>query len=1492
MAETVNLKIILDGKGIKTVTSDLGKLNKTTEKVKKQSQNLSNSSNKLKRNLEGVSQRANNTSKDFSRMSQGMGGLVAAYATVAANVFALSTAFLVLRNAADLSSMVKSAENFSNRYGVSVTSMTKNIQAATGGALSFADALPTINKAISAGLGEDKITQLAVAATKASQTFGGTANEALNRFISAAQRGRVEVVNTLGIVIQTEQEYRKYAATIGKTAQELTAFDRQQAIVNAVIEESANVFDKVNIDPNPFQQLLTTMTDLKDTMLTTVTDAITPLINAFNKSKSAALAFFALIAGSIGSKLFPQIEQQIISARKKGLEAGVVARAARRLANEKEKKFLLETQRQITGLTSKQLKQRSLLFRNHYAEILQQHKSFGKQLINDRGEINRAVLNEQRAAIARELKARALGKPGQTAFIGIGDPALENERNRLAVLGNELGKGVVAQKNFARATAVTDQQVQTFIAKASVGFTRLKANISSAASAFKSGFAQTFALTQTSVIQGIRGMGSAWLQFARTVAAGNASAAFISFSKAVGRSAGVLIGTLSKLLSAFTSITLAISIGTFIWGKYGDKIRGISPEQRKIIDAGDELQKSIEEINKRTSEAIVLLGEEAPNSLKKLRDGLQFTAGTFSSIATAINKFRQESIEAFGGKTVNAISSNIKTIKAEIESIKRVSDFDLFIRARDRSNDPITKRVEALNKELTESRKQIDIFVNNATPELVRALSSAFNFADQIGFKNVMDSVRVELLKAAEDVGGVVVAESLVRDLSLSIESGDEDKIRQTLNRIKLNFGEASEELADFITALLRGTSNMAGIMSEVSNTNANAIKQLEETGGRIATFIGGIDKLRTQSAPNKEIVGFVLDINAQLKELEENQKNLKNITLAEQFTDPEQLTNIKALFGFVKGETVDLETLRAKGLVLQEDFLNQLRAETLITEQIKTIQLELSALKKQEAKTDEQRVSFIERRIGKEKEQLKLEIQKANFNVVAQQRVVDLAKTNLDISEDQKRIDREKLANFEAEQRALQIELRILNENLEAERERAKIRTEIIDSNIAMNSTMKEILAIEQGLTTSFSQDLMVRKAILSNERESLSLKKAAVEEQIRSFDINKDTEQQDQRARNEANLKLELLKAQSRELDRQNLLIKARELQDAGTQFTSEGMVVLAQIFTRTLQDGVRGLEPSITILAKGFADTLNNTIDSIVDKLISTGSFSEFGRVLRETIKAGLREAFGDAIKARIKEAFADLFQKEKEKSEEVIASEKLKETIEAQKTILESNTAAIKELTMAINSMPGGGGGGGEGSENASLNILQTIAHIGEGTNNSIKGLEGLTSKGNEIQNEAKEEAKKGFGGLIQTIVKFITSMFSSTGSGSGGFWDTIINSVIGGFFADGGVVSGMRRIPRHANGTITNGPELAVIGEGKTKEAVIPLPNNKEVPVQLMGGSGGDTINITQNYDFSNADNNTVSKLRTEARAIEERTFNRVFTEINKGGRYAKIAGRR
>ena len=152
-------------------------------------------------------------------------------------------------------------------------------------------------------------------------------------------------------------------------------------------------------------------------------------------------------------------------------------------------------------------------------------------------------------------------------------------------------------------------------------------------------------------------------------------------------------------------------------------------------------------------------------------------------------------------------------------------------------------------------------------------------------------------------------------------------------------------------------------------------------------------------------------------------------------------------------------------------------------------------------------------------------------------------------------------------------------------------------------------------------------------------------------------------------------------------------------------------------------------------------------------------------------------------------------------------------------------------------------------------------------------------------EGTSATKEGFLGTIGTLFKIIAAISTLQFSEAGG----LFKSLFGG--ATGGMIPGKMPMSKFASGGIAKAPQLALIGEGSRNEAVVPLPNNREIPVD-MKGSSGDVINIEQNFDFRNADPSTITSLRREARAIGDQTFNRVFTEINKGGKYAAMVGRR
>lgn len=52
------------------------------------------------------------------------------------------------------------------------------------------------------------------------------------------------------------------------------------------------------------------------------------------------------------------------------------------------------------------------------------------------------------------------------------------------------------------------------------------------------------------------------------------------------------------------------------------------------------------------------------------------------------------------------------------------------------------------------------------------------------------------------------------------------------------------------------------------------------------------------------------------------------------------------------------------------------------------------------------------------------------------------------------------------------------------------------------------------------------------------------------------------------------------------------------------------------------------------------------------------------------------------------------------------------------------------------------------------------------------------------------------------------------------------------------------VPKFADGGIVDRPTLAMVGEGGMKEAIIPMPNGRHVPVQIQGGTSAPNVTVS------------------------------------------------
>jgi len=279
-----------------------GKMQKATVSAKKLNDALSQTSKSARetdRNVKGAAQASSNASKNFSKMSQGMGGLVGAYASLAASLFAVSAAFNFLKGAGELKSLQAGQVAYASATGVALKSLTNNIIEATNAQISFKDAAQASAIGTAAGLSADQMERLGKAANDASQILGRDVTDSFNRLVRGVTKAEPELLDELGIILRLENATEQYASALGKSADDLTAFERSQAVANDVLAQSedkySRILDIVGRSPNQYAQLGKAFDDLV-MKIQRLTDVVAgPLAKVLQDTPALAISSFLLL---------------------------------------------------------------------------------------------------------------------------------------------------------------------------------------------------------------------------------------------------------------------------------------------------------------------------------------------------------------------------------------------------------------------------------------------------------------------------------------------------------------------------------------------------------------------------------------------------------------------------------------------------------------------------------------------------------------------------------------------------------------------------------------------------------------------------------------------------------------------------------------------------------------------------------------------------------------------------------------------------------------------------------------------------------------------------------------------------------------------------------------------------------------------------------------------------------------------------------------------
>jgi hypothetical protein len=262
-------------------------------------------------NVNKATTRLGNTSaangRQFAAQSQGLGGLVAAYAGAAATSFALQQAFAALQKAASFDQIIQGTGTFSSQFGQSADAVIGNIKRITQGQLSIVEAATAANLALSAGFNTKQLNELADVATKSARALGRDLSDSFDRLVKGSAKLEPELLDELGIFTRIEPAVEKYAASLNRSVSSLTEFERRQAFVNSVIAEGQSKFSIIDSSnataSQSYSKLAATLTDLALKIGNVIANALAPLADYISGNIATAFGAFGIIITLVLGKL-------------------------------------------------------------------------------------------------------------------------------------------------------------------------------------------------------------------------------------------------------------------------------------------------------------------------------------------------------------------------------------------------------------------------------------------------------------------------------------------------------------------------------------------------------------------------------------------------------------------------------------------------------------------------------------------------------------------------------------------------------------------------------------------------------------------------------------------------------------------------------------------------------------------------------------------------------------------------------------------------------------------------------------------------------------------------------------------------------------------------------------------------------------------------------------------------------------------------------------
>ena len=642
---------VTDGGTAKIVQRNIDAVGQSAERTTKRTRDAGKAQDeytyKLNQGTTGVSSAARSFSKLNQAIGNGPNGLVGAYATLAANAFAVSAAFNKLREAAQVEQMMKGLEVQGARTGRSLKNVSNSLQELTGYSISASDAMSTVALMSSAGFSTSSMESLTKVATNAAYALGRNVPDALDRISKGVTKLEPELLDELGIMTKLTEAQSTYALQNHKSVASLTSFEKRQAMLNAVIAEGEAKFGGLSdqVEANPYDKLAASFDNLIKSGLGFFNNVLGPIASVFS-NQGMLLGGILLFVSTIRKQLLPALylmgkvaqerRQHFVDMAKDSRDA---ARAASELADAEQKRAIANKTSTFIEMEGKAKTPKSFDFESAAINALDKNR---KEYEKNISTLDKSINSRTKNIKAQEQKLSTVRKIWSDEFLAEKKKELqeiENTKKALKELYEIQEQGEVATSKAKLRAAAENTRYYANIQGARAADARSQAIELAGEGKIKEAMQRRTVAAQNYRRQALLDARASNIEAGRGKQLTTMDRAAVGLKTtlfSIGSGAQVAGAAFMKFIPYIGMAMTALSGAWSIYENFfrSDAVKAQIEALKKYKEVLDNTKKSIDEIN-RLQEANISIGQRASQTLIIQSNATAEIAGALDEVKKA-----------------------------------------------------------------------------------------------------------------------------------------------------------------------------------------------------------------------------------------------------------------------------------------------------------------------------------------------------------------------------------------------------------------------------------------------------------------------------------------------------------------------------------------------------------------------------------------------------------------------------------------------------------------------------------------------------------------------------------------------------------------------------------------------------------------------------------------------------------------------------------------